>query len=209
MKVYDISRDLTPSMAVWPGDQPFERDWTSSIEKGDPANVGRMRLSLHAGTHADAPFHFRPEEATIDRLNLSIFVGPALVIDVGDVASIGADAIAGITELPPRVLFRTLQSNRPDDQFDPEFPPVQPDLAPILAENGVVLIGTDSPSVDPFDSEGMTSHHVLADNGIHILENLQLSRIKPGVYLLVAAPLKLTGMDGSPVRALLIDGISY
>ena len=204
MKVIDISRELSPTIAVWPGDQPFERDWISSISEGEAANVGRMRLSLHAGTHADAPFHFQPDSATIDQLDLSIFVGEALLVDAGNVASIGANSIRVGDDLPPRLLFRTSQSRRPDDYIDPRFPHVEPELARVLADRGVILIGTDSPSVDPFESEEMTAHHALANHGIHILENLQLSGIEPGRYLLVAAPLKLAGMDGSPVRAILI-----
>src|SRR5690606_19027658 len=103
-----------------------------------------------------------------------------------------------------RILFKTHQSLRADDEWDSNFPPVDPDLVEALSAEGVLLLGTDAPSVDPYESKTLTSHHALARQGIHILENLRLQGVPEGEYLLVAAPLKLEGMDGAPVRALLI-----
>ena len=140
----------------------------------------------------------------MDQVSLDVFIGDAIVIDAREAAVLGSELLTGMEGIPPRVLFRTSQSNRPDDVWDPTFPAVQPEFASVLAERGVVLLGTDSPSVDAFDSTGMRAHHALGEHGIHILENLQLRDVAPGRYLLVAAPLKLSGMDGSPVRAVLI-----
>lgn len=77
------------------------------------------------------------------------------------------------------------------------------DAVRILASAGVVLIGTDAPSVDPFDSTTLAAHHALIRSGIAILENLLLDDVPPGEYELIALPLKLMELDGSPVRAIL------
>lgn len=204
MKVFDISRTLSPETAVWPGDQAFTRGWNETIEGGSLVNLGWMQTSLHAGTHADAPFRYQPDGARMADVPLELFVGEALVVDVGEAGSIGPEHVASIEDLPPRVLFRSRHSRTPDAQWDPTFPHIEPPLAETLAARGVMLLGTDAPSVDPFGGDSIPAHHALGRSGIYILENLQLQDVEPGRYLLVAAPLKLAEMDGSPVRALLI-----
>lgn len=191
-------------MAVWPGDQPFEPVWSARIAAGSSVNVGALTLSLHTGTHADAPLHVRDGAPPIDELPLAAYIGPAVVIDAPSEEAIGEDLLEGIDlAATPRVLFRTRRQPGPDGWSD-RFAHLAPALATRLAREGARLVGLDTPSVDPADSKSLEAHHALFAGGIAILENLDLAHVAPGTYTLVALPLRIDGMDASPVRAVLI-----
>jgi arylformamidase len=103
----------------------------------------------------------------------------------------------------PRVLFRT--DSFPDpDSFNTDFNSLSPELIEHLHGQGCVLVGLDTPSVDPFDSKALESHQALARTGLRNLEGLVLDRVKPGIYTLIALPLKIESADASPVRAILM-----
>jgi arylformamidase len=172
------------------------------MENGDPCNVGSVTMSLHTGTHADAPLHFVREGASVADVDLTPYVGLAQVIDLTGVVCVEPQHILPIAPgLPERVLFKTRLS--PAERFDPGFACISPDAARILGGFGIRLIGIDTPSVDGSSSETFEAHKILASAGIAILENLNLAHVAPGQYELIALPLKLVGMDGSPVRAVL------
>ena len=204
MKIYDITRSVSESLAVWPDDRPFTPKWTARISDGSSVNVGAFEMSTHAGTHVDAPLHFQSDGASVDRIKLEIFVGPAYVVHVEDADAVGVHHIETLDfSGVPRVLFRTPSSNAPDGVFDERFTSIDPETIRFLADRGVVLIGTDAPSVDPFDSKTLPAHHELARCGIVNLENLMLREVPPGLYRLTALPLKLVGLDAAPTRAIL------
>ncbi|MFP3389706.1 arylformamidase [Brevibacillus sp. SIMBA_040] len=203
MKLYDISRPLKRGMPTWPGDTPFQYEVSWPKSDSGSVNVGKLTMSIHTGTHVDAPFHFDDDGRKITDLDLNLYVGQAKVIDVAGKMSIGADDLAdidltGIT----RLLMRT-SSWRDHDQFPETICYLRPDLAPFLAEKGIRLIGVDVPSVDPLDSKELPAHHGLHQNDIHILEGLWLEDVEPGIYELIALPLQIEEADGSPVRAVL------
>ena len=206
--IIDISRPLYNGMPVWPGDAPFMTTWTGRIAGGDTGNVGSMSLSLHSGTHLDAASHTlasaRPIAATGEQApdDLNPFIGCAQVIHMMGASVVTADALRKI--VAPgilRVLLRT--DSFPIGEFTSAFTWIESNAAKLLAELGVSLIGIDTPSVDAFQSERLETHKVLATAGIYILEGLDLSRVDAGLYELVALPLRLCGMDASPVRAVL------
>jgi arylformamidase len=203
--LYDISRPLGPATEVWPGDAPFETSWTMRIRAGDPVNLAVARLSLHTGTHADAPFHADDAGADIGSLSLDPFVGPADLHDVPNHRPIGEGLLAEILVRRPGVERLLLRSGAwsGGPAFPRRFTYLEPDAAILLASSGIRLIGTDAPSVDPFDSTALPSHRILARAGIAILENLALDAVPEGSYELIALPLRLLGADGSPVRAVL------
>ncbi|MFD2371131.1 arylformamidase [Brevibacillus sp. GCM10020057] len=203
MKLYDISRPLAADTPTWPGDTPFSYvvNWPKS-ESGS-VNVGKLTMSIHTGTHVDAPFHFDDEGRKMLELDLELYVGPARLIDVTGKPSIGADDLReydlrGVT----RLLLRTGSWDDPS-RFPGEICYLRADLAPYLAELGVRLIGVDVPSVDPLASKELPAHHGLHRHDIHILEGLLLDHVEPGDYELIALPLPLAEADGSPVRAVL------
>lgn len=206
MTVIDISRPLSPATAVWPGDRPPAFSWTMQQSDGASVNVGAAHISLHSGSHVDAPRHYTPDGPTVDQLPLEPFLGPACVVDVGDVDSIRPDHVAnGLGAGAPRVLFKTDYSHVPATDWTGAFASVAPETIRWLAERDVVLVGTDTPSFDPPDSQELPAHHALNECAIMNLEHLDLSGVAPGRYQLVALPLRLEGMDASPVRAVLIQ----
>ena len=207
MKIYDITRSLTSETAVWPGDTPLTQRWTSRIDAGDAVNLSAVTLSLHAGTHADAPLHFLADGDAIDAIPLGRFIGPAAVVEVAeDAGAIRPAHVKGVDfTRVRRVLFKTPHSDVPDVRWEPCFAPILPETIAYLGERGVVLVGTDAPSVDPPESRALPAHKALAEHGIVNLENLALGEVLPGTYRLVALPLKLKGFDAAPLRAVLIE----
>ena len=203
MILYDISRPLKRGMPTWPGDTPFQYEVSCPKSDSGSVNVGKLTMSIHTGTHVDAPFHFDDDGRKITDLDLNLYVGQAKLVDVAGRTSIGADDLAnvdltGIT----RLLLRTSSWSDPD-QFPETICYLRPDLAPFLAKQGIRLIGVDVPSVDPLDSKELQAHHGLHQHDIHILEGLWLENVEPGIYELIALPLQIEEADGSPVRAVL------
>jgi arylformamidase len=206
MKVIDISRGLTARLAVWPGDQPFASTWTMRIDTGSTVNLSSVQFSTHAGTHADAPLHFLDEGASISEIPLLQFVGPCLIIDIQQATKITtAHVVINDKSRIPRLLFKTRHSAVSDTHWDPALVPITPSAVDRMAEQDVVLIGTDAPSVDPVESKSLDAHKALARHGIVNLENLSLQDVAPGLYFLVALPLKLPGLEAAPVRAVLLS----
>jgi len=201
-ELIDISRPLAADTVCWPGDVPFAFRLGWTIASGASVNVGSIQTSVHTATHCDAPFHFDDAGATIDRVPLDEFLGPAWVADVRNVRR-WRDRLANLDfSKTPRILFRT--GGWPDTSRFPESIPVmEPDLPGWLASRGVRLIGVDLPSVDPLDSKTLDNHHALDRGGITIVEGLWLEKVAEGCYELIAVPLKLMGADGSPLRAVL------
>ncbi|MFS0556485.1 arylformamidase [Brevibacillus sp. 179-C9.3 HS] len=203
MKIYDISRPLSAGMPTWPGDTPFHYvvNWPKS-ESGS-VNVGKVTMSVHTGTHVDAPFHFDDDGRKMAALPLDLYVGAARVVELSGRTSIGPEDIEQIElEGVERLLLKTLSWNEPE-HFPSTICYLRPELPAFLAEKGVRLIGVDVPSVDPLDSKELAAHHALHQHDIHILEGLLLDEVEPGDYELIALPLPLVEADGSPVRAVL------
>lgn len=206
MRIYDITRTLSESLAVWPDDQPFRVRWTARMAEGAAVNIGSIQMSTHAGTHVDAPLHHDDEGESTDAFDLKTFVGPTLVLDVVGEEAVEVRHVDGLDfDGVPRILFKTGASELPDAEFGIDFTHIDPATVRFLAERSVVLIGTDAPSVDPFDSTDLPSHHELARCGIVNLENLYLRDIEPGLYHLTALPLKVAALDAAPVRAVLMQ----
>jgi len=206
MKIYDISRTISPVIAVWPGDQRFELRWTMQIQKGASVNVGAITLSVHTGTHADAPYHFDEQGVDISRLPLEKFIGPAMVVEVPDAQRVEIEHVRPLDfSRIKRVLFKTKAGDLDDSRWEDDFVYLATETAEFLGTQGVQLVGLDTPSIDPMKSKTLDAHKILARYGIVNLENLNLSSVPPGEYQLIALPLKLKGLDASPVRAVLID----
>jgi arylformamidase len=150
-------------------------------------------MSAHLGTHVDAPSHVLPGGLPVGALALEPFIGPARVVDLPGRGEVGLDGLPRRALGVPRILFRTR-----GETF------LAPLAAVRLAERGALLVGTDGVSVDPDDADDLPVHRALLSRGIFVLESLDLSAVEPGDYRLIALPLKLTELDASPVRAVLI-----
>jgi arylformamidase len=203
-RLWDISQAIRPGLPVWPGDTEvgFERTW--ALGPDCPVNVSKITLSTHTGTHADAPFHYDADGAGAEALDLDRYLGPCRVVDArGAGPVLSPDHVAAALEgAPPRVLFRTFDAF-PADRWRSDFTAISPELIETLAAQGVTLVGTDAPSLDPETSKEMSAHHAVRRLGLSILEGLVLDDVAPGDYELIALPLPLKGLDASPVRAVL------
>ncbi|KQL48554.1 kynurenine formamidase [Brevibacillus choshinensis] len=202
-RLIDISQRLDNHVAGWPGDTPFSFSLAWNQAQSGSVNVGKIVMSIHTGTHIDAPFHFDDEGKRVIDLDLELYVGPARVIHIPATNSIGIDDVKNVNlEGVSRLLIRTgAWVNR--QAFPQSIPFLEPELAVYLAQFGVRLIGLDLPSVDLLDSKELPAHHELTRLGIHILEGIVLEDVQPGDYELIALPLPLVEADGSPVRAVL------
>ena len=201
--LYDISPPISAQTPIFPGDEPCTLRWTARIGPSCPVNLSALTLSPHIGAHADAPLHYTNGAPAIDAVDLHTYLGPCRVIH-----AIGCGALIhpahlqhALQGLPPRVLVRTCE--RADTVWNPDFSAFAPDTLAWLAGLGVRLVGLDTPSVDPADSQTLAAHHMLHLHDLRVLENLVLDAVPAGDYELIALPLKLAGACASPVRAVL------
>ena len=208
MKLHDVSVLLSDKLPIWPGDPGITVKLTSSLARGDVANVSLIEVGVHTGTHIDAPFHFEPDGKTVDQLPIETLIGPCRVIEMLDVKeSIGLSALekldlGGAT----RILFKTKNSRwreHGEKEFQEKFVHLSEEGASYLVEQGVKLVGIDYLSIERFESLDYATHHLLLRNQVIIIEGLNLSGIAMGEYELMALPLKLQGADGSPARVVL------
>lgn len=202
MKYFDISPLISNDIAVFPGDQPFHRNVSLDIRK-DHLELSSMQTTLHLGAHADAPVHYHKEGCDIAERELEFYFGQCQVITVNTKAKrITPEDLESIEITAPRVLFRTLSFPNPN-QWTDDFIALSPELINFLASKDVMLVGIDTPSVDPADSKELESHQAIYQNNMAILEGLVLSEIPDDCYQLIALPLKIKSGDASPVRAIL------
>jgi arylformamidase len=213
MRIYDISLTVTPNLPVWPGDPAISLERVSRMEDGEHNNVSQMALSVHAGTHMDAPYHFIADGKTIERLNLDDCVGPAQVVELPEGIKLISAAdlqAAGIAGGVRRLLLKTGNSSywqKDGLPFQEDFAALAEDGAAYLVDIGVRLVGIDYFSIAPF-GDSIPTHRALLSAEMVILEGVDLSRVPAGHYWLFSLPLKLGGSDGAPARAVLIEGLS-
>jgi len=195
MRIYDISQEVF-SCQVYPGDPAPERRALSSMEKGDLYNLTAFGMCAHNGTHIDAPFHFLKDGKTVDAISLEAFVGMAYVAEHHGIVS-GADAEeimvkakAQNAEAAKRILIKGEAE-------------VSLEAAKVFAASEVLLLGNESQTVGP-ENAPMAVHCALLSADVILLEGIRLAEVSEGVYFLNAAPLNLSGADGSPCRAVLI-----
>ena len=195
MIIYDISQEVF-SCQVYIGDPVPEKKLISSTEKGDLYNLTAFSMCAHNGTHVDAPFHFLKDGKSIDAISLDTFVGMAYVAEHHGIVS-GKDAIEILEkakEQNPEAAKRILIKGAAV---------VSSEAAKEFASNRVLLLGNESQTVGPEDAP-MEVHLILLGANVVLLEGVRLAEVSEGVYFLSAAPLNLSGADGSPCRAILI-----
>ena len=212
-KIIDISLPISPDMAIWPGDPKVTIRQVSSLEKGDSSNVSQIRMSVHTGTHIDAPLHFLKEGKSIGDIPLSKLVGRALVMDMGeDVAVITRSVLESHPQLDAlkaaqKVLFKTRNSSFQQswgDHFHEEYVALDASGAAFLSEMDLDLIGVDYLSVAAFHDTDIP-HHLLLRKEVVLLEGINLAEVPQGFYDLYCLPLNLADCEGAPARAILIS----
>jgi arylformamidase len=207
---YDITVPLSNDLPTYPGDPGIQiGDWRA-LSKGDSANVSVVNFGAHTGTHVDAPAHFIEGASKIESLPLEKLIGEAVVIEVpGELIEIGHEFVTeNVAPKTERVLFKTRNSgfwNEPEPRFHTNFTHLNLQGAQKLRDQGVKLVGIDYLSIERFKSPGHPTHLALLEQGIVILEGLNLSDVPPGRYELICLPLRLRSElgDGAPARAVL------
>lgn len=205
--VIDISVPLGPLTPAWPGSTRLRLTRTKALAAGDDSNVSRLDCDVHTGTHVDAPAHFLPDGASVDALPLDVLIGPAFVAFLPEVASVSTADLAAL-RLPvgvSRLLLKTSNSalwSTGSGEFRKDFVALTPDAARWLVDRHIRLVGVDYLSVQRY-GDGPQTHQVLLAAGVVIIEGLDLSRVQTGPYELVCLPLKLSGAEGAPARAVL------
>ncbi|HRX58864.1 MAG TPA: cyclase family protein [Eubacteriales bacterium] len=188
MKVYDISRDVMRT-APYPGDDPPVLKAVHRIKDGEKYNLSRLETSVHAATHVDAPLHFIQKGKDVASLPADIFVGDCVVLTVPKAS---LDSMYFMKRpFAPRILLHGKGQ-------------LTESAIGYLFNQGLVLIGTDSQSIGSYSDE-LSAHTALLSYGIAVVENLDLRGVPDGRYTLCAAPLKISGAEGAPCRAVLLS----
>ena len=202
----DISVPVYSGMAHWPDNPPVQIERMLDMGRGDAANVSKLSMGAHTGTHMDAPCHFLPGGQGIDAAPLAALIGLARVIEISDPVSITSEELAACAiQRGERVLFKTRNSARcwQSDDFVQDFVYIAQAAARYLAAQQVQVVGVDYLSVGGYTQDGPETHQALLSAGIWIIEGLNLAAVQPGEYELICLPLKIVGSDGAPARAVL------
>jgi arylformamidase len=210
MHIYDVSLPISGQLPIWPGDPHPSFERIMRMEDGADCNVSQITMSVHLGTHVDAPYHFLGGGSdTIESLALNSLIGRAYVLQLGeDVDLISADVLEK-AQIPPRtrrLLFKTRNSRlwqRGDFEFKEDFVALSPDGAQYLVARDLRVVGVDYLSVAPFISQ-IDTHEILLKAGMVVIEGLNLAEVSQGRYSLYCLPLNIIGADGAPARVILI-----
>ena len=200
----DISPLISPDVAVWPGDTAFSRDVALDMHGGDNLTLSSITTTVHVGAHCDAPNHYAKDGVSIAERSLEPYYGPCQIISV----KIGRSEriLPEHIQVPvgaERVLFKTMTFPNPNN-FNEDFASLSPEVVHHLHEQGVRLVGLDTPSVDLCNDKELLSHNAIAKCDMSILEGVVLDDVEDGIYTLIALPLKIDKADASPVRAVLV-----
>jgi len=213
VKIHDISLTVTEKTVTWENtEQGFSKRWAAKLgTPGNDFNLSVLIDGTHTGTHVDAPLHFIAGGKSIEALDLNILVGPAQVVEIFGRDSVTSADLegAGITPGTERVLLKTdnTRLKRKDSPvFDEGYVGLAPSGAQWLVSHGVRLVGIDYLSIGPHGPVNTQTHTIVLGAGMVVVETLVLDDIAPGKYTLIALPPKFHGLEGSPCRALLIEG---
>ncbi len=200
----DISVRVRPGMPIWPESAGFQVRPASSTAAGDDVNVSTIEMDVHCGTHVEGPLHFIHDGAALDTIPLDVFVGPAHVLHLPDAIAIGPGELAAVPPGTERLLVRTRNSERwaVETSFIRDNVALTLDGARWVADQGLRLVGVDYLSVQRFGDDPEI-HRIMLRAGVTILEGIDLSAAAAGAYRLTCLPLRLDGVEASPVRAVL------
>src|SRR5262245_42170873 len=205
MKLIDVTVLLDSHLPLYPGNPPFTLEPIKRIARGHSSNVSTLHMSVHAGTHVDAPRHFFDDGPGTEALPLEMLIGRARVVEVTSRKGITADDLArfDLSE-DVRLLIKTANSRLwGSPEFHPGYVGVAESGARHLVDHGTKVVGVDYLSVEEFKRPGAPAHHILLGGGTIVIEGLNLRDVDPGIYDLFCLPLPVVGSDGAPARVVL------
>jgi len=203
--LFDISPEISSELAVFPGDTAFSQNVLMDCKKGDHIGLSAFTTTPHLGAHVDAPNHYHADGVGISQRSLQYYYGPCQVIEVSLPRGerITPAHIQDHKIIASRVLFKTNSFPNPN-VWNKDFNSLSAELVDELATHGVILVGIDTPSIDLSEDQILQSHHKVHQHNMAILEGIVLTEVPEGTYTLCALPLKMKGLDASPVRAVLL-----
>ena len=208
MKIIDISWPISQNMTQYKDRQLVFVGQTHSL-KSDGVQLSSLLLNSHSGTHIDAPCHFLPNTQTLDQVSLATYVGPCQVVDCTDIeGNITAEILATKNiESDKIILFKTKNSSKgATEKFDSSFVCIMADAAQFLVAKKIKAVGLDYPGLEHHQPRHET-HNAFLGNAIGVIEGLRLAHVASGNYFFCCLPLALQGVDGSPARAVLLEGL--
>lgn len=200
---YDITIEMKNSMIVYEGDPEFKMDNVYEVKK-DGYNVSKLTMGSHTGTHIDAPKHFFEEKNSVSDIPMEKLIGNAKVFFI-DKNFIDYDDIKDLNiGKHDKILFKTLNSTLIEDrEFHKDFVTLTRKAAKFLIKREIDMVGIDYMSIEDFRSEDGIVHKILLSNDVVVLEYIDLRKVDPGNYEIIALPLKIKDCDGSPARVIL------
>ncbi len=202
----DVTAPLHAGTPHWPDQPDVKLERMVSMDDGAVCNVSMLHMSVHTGTHMDAPLHFVANGIGMDQMPLEATIGPCRVVEIKDKESIKVKHLKPLKlREGERLLIKTINSKRcwNDSKFYEDFVYISQDAAAYMVEHGIMTVGVDYLSVGGFFKDGIETHHHLLRACVWIIEGLNLSKVKPGKYDLLCLPLKTLNCDGAPARVLL------
>ena len=201
MKFYDISVELSPTTSLYPGNPPYIR---KEIRTRDVLS-STLSFSSHFGTHVDAPKHFLWTKSGIDKTSLNSLLGLFKVFEIKTTSQISKEDIHQLAiNKGDRILFKTRNSKIiAQKKFDSNFISLSLEAAKFLVKKQILLVGIDYFGIEARGSKNHPVHRALLSKGIAIVEGLNLSSVKSGIYSGAILPLKIKSGDAAPARAVL------
>lgn len=205
MSLIDITVSISHHLPVWPGDPAVILKTLTTLENAS-CHLSSISMSLHTGTHIDAPKHYIENGLSLDQVPLESLIGRTRVIEIPYSQSISAKDFKTLNfNEGERILLKTRNSEVEwwRQPFNEEYVYLLPEAAQILVDSGIQCVGIDYLSIGDMGKSGIKTHQLLLEAGIWIIEGLDLSQVMPGEYELMALPLKITNSEGAPARVLL------
>jgi arylformamidase len=205
MKLIDVTVPIDSNLATYPGNTPFSLEAVRRIARGDNSNLSSLHLSVHTGTHVDAPRHFFDDGGSVESLPLEMLCGRTRVVELTTRRAVTAEDLAAFDlREDVRLLLKTHNSRlwgTPD--FHEDFIGISEGGARFLVDHGVKVLGVDYLSVEQYRAPGAPAHRVLLGSGVVVIEGLNLRDVEPGSYEMFCLPLPVVGADGAPARVIL------
>ena len=213
----DVTYPIFENMTGWPGQPRTQLETLSCMHCGDSARVSVLHMSVHSGSHMDAPSHFLAEGVDISRSPVEVGLGPVRIAALAPAAEVTPDDLRDYEartrplEAGERLILRTPNSDKGlwlQQKFDVDYHAIGPAAADYIARRKLALIGVDYLSVGPFHEGNPQTHRILLGANVCIIEGVDLRRVEEGDYEMICLPLRIVGADASPIRILLRESVS-
>lgn len=201
----DITYPISKNIPKWPGSIGITVTQHLQMPK-EEANLTSIEIDCHLGTHLDAPLHFVHQGKSVDQLDITTLIGKAFVAEIRDRKVITiSDLEAVVPKNCERLLLKTdnqLYWEQKRIEFEKDYSAIDAAAAKWLIDKGIKLVGIDYLSIQRFH-DGPETHQLLLEAEVVIVETLNLEEVTQGWYELICLPIKVVGVEGAPVRAVL------